>query len=147
MDAASVLGHVAWLFTHAPNYRYMFVSDLERVILPAIVAKQFKLYRKERIPVGFVSWAYLSEEAEQRFIEDPTRLRPEDWKSGDRLWCIDLVSPFGGFGSIAQDLKENVFPDKQGKALRRNPDGSIRVAQFWGVNVEPPKGAVEETLD
>lgn len=132
MDAASILGHVAWLMMQAPNYRYTFVSDLERVILPPIVHKNFKLYRKNRIPVGFVSWAYLTEEAEERLMQDASKLKPEDWATrGDRLWIIDQLTPFGGLGPITKDLRENVFKDeKEAKALRQDKDGTIRVVRF-----------------
>jgi cytolysin-activating lysine-acyltransferase len=37
------------------------------------------------------------------------RLAPNDWKSGDILWLVDIVAPFGGQEQMIKDLKEKVF--------------------------------------
>jgi hemolysin-activating ACP:hemolysin acyltransferase len=55
------------------------------------------------VPRAFVSWAYLSEEAETRFLRGD-RLTTQDWMSGDRLWLMDLVAPYGQ-GSAAKMVK------------------------------------------
>jgi cytolysin-activating lysine-acyltransferase len=38
-------------------------------------------------------WARLSAAAEQR-LEDGEPLRAQDWNSGDRVWLVELISPF-----------------------------------------------------
>jgi cytolysin-activating lysine-acyltransferase len=35
----------------------------------------------------------LSEEAEAKLSLSPVRLRPDEWKSGDRCWLVDLIAP------------------------------------------------------
>ena len=39
-----------------------------------------------------------------------TKLRPQDWKSGDHLWVVEVIAPFGGAEEMVKDLKEKVFP-------------------------------------
>jgi hemolysin-activating ACP:hemolysin acyltransferase len=60
-----------------------------------------------------------------------------DWKSGDRLWVVEVVAPFGpaggGQASLAEemvkDLKANVFPSREVKflALGRNGKREVRI--------------------
>jgi|GEM_PF-3288627 len=136
MDAAAILGHVAWLMAQTTSHRFMFATDLERLVLPPIMVQQFKLYRKERVPLGFVSWAFMSDESEEFYTNHPNRLRPADFTSGENLWIIDLVAPFGGTAQIVKDLRENVFPDRTAKALRLDPKTlQVRVAEYKGVEV------------
>ena len=40
-------------------------------------------------------------------------VRPQDWKSGDNLWVVETIAPFGGAEEMAKDLKAAVFPDRK----------------------------------
>ena len=57
------------------------------------------------------------------------KLAPADWKSGDRLWLIDLVVPFGGTEEVLKELREQVFKDKKAKTLRPSPEGTMVVGE------------------
>ncbi|MBT3333222.1 MAG: toxin-activating lysine-acyltransferase [Rhodospirillaceae bacterium] len=50
-------------------HRHLFVGDLEWLLMPPIACKQFRLWRRENMPVAFASWALLSDEVEARLIE------------------------------------------------------------------------------
>ncbi len=76
----------------------MFITDLEWMTLPAIALDQFRLWRQNNMPVAFATWAYLSDEAEERMQQGVRRLGPADWKSGDNLWLMDLVAPLRRIG-------------------------------------------------
>lgn len=60
--------------------------------------------------MAFVTWARLSPEAAERYRRAPHRLAPADWKSGDQIWIVDLVAPFGGAQEAIRELKEKLFP-------------------------------------
>jgi len=47
----------------------------------------------EQMPLGVALWGRLSAEAEAK-VETGERLDPNDWKSGDRLWLLELITPF-----------------------------------------------------
>lgn len=139
-----LLGEVAWLMTNSERHRYLFVNDLERLVLPALRLGQFKLYRHEGVPTGYVSWAFLSEEVEERFIDQPDTLRPSDWKSGDQIWFMEFLVPFGGIKDVTKDLKENVFPDRTVYSLRPNLDGpGFRRVTWHGIEVERQPSAAD----
>lgn len=64
-------------------------------VIPAIEFNQYSLLMgDDGMPRGWASWAWLDKSAQQRYILNPNSLRYEDWKSGDRLWFIDFISPF-----------------------------------------------------
>lgn len=47
----------------------------------------------EQAPLGVAIWPHLSAEAEAK-IDRGQKLELGDWKSGDRLWLLELISPF-----------------------------------------------------
>lgn len=130
-----ILGTVLWLMMHSQLHRNWFVHDLQRLVLPPVQLMQFRLYRTEERYFAFVSWAWLTEEAERGFISGNRLLQPEDWRAGDRLWFIDFIAPFGGTTQVARDLCENAFSEDRFRFLRRDERGEIRdVRQWHGVN-------------
>ncbi|MBF0268902.1 MAG: toxin-activating lysine-acyltransferase [Alphaproteobacteria bacterium] len=120
---AEVLGDVVWLMTQSPNHKHLFIADLEWLVLPPVMLRQFRLVRGKDKPQAFVTWAMLNEEAEQRLMAGHTRLRPSDWNAGDRAWIVDLVAPFGGQEAVLKEIKQRLFADKPLKLLQPGKDG------------------------
>lgn len=105
-----LLGPVAWLLMQQPTTRHLFLADLEWRVMPALVLDQAKLYLREQTPLAFVSWGRLSETAAKHYQQPPYHLAPSDWKSGEQIWIVDLVAPFGNAQEILKDVRENLFP-------------------------------------
>jgi len=85
--------------------------DVESRTLPALVLEQCKLYVQSDtggLPMAFVSWARLSDEAEAKYMATQ-RISPSDWKSGDNLWLIDIVTPYGNQESIFRELYNDLL--------------------------------------
>lgn len=106
------IGPVIMLYMQSSHRRFQFIGDLEWLLLPPLVSGQCKLYMKKEYPISFISWAFLDEAAEKRLFQNGGKLRPEDWKCGDRLWIIDIVAPFGGVENMLRDIRKNEFPDQ-----------------------------------
>jgi len=83
--------------------------------------------------MGMALWAMLSEEAEQKLNDmvmgnkGPVRLRPDEWRSGDRLWLIDLIAPFATpenkqaqimLADLLQNGLAHVLPKAKGRVLK-----------------------------
>ncbi len=118
-----VVGHVCWLYSQTKTHKYFNFADIEPRILPPLLLKQCKLYIQGNmgsLPMGFVSWARLSEEAEQKYIHTQ-KLRPADWNSGDRVWVIDMLAPFGNQETIFKELYHSLLKDEEIHLLF--PDG------------------------
>jgi cytolysin-activating lysine-acyltransferase len=120
-----ILGELTWLLSQSPAHKHFAIGDLEWLVMPAILLEQFRVFHGPKHPLGFALWAEFSEEAEKRFLEQidagrGARLMPQDWKSGDRLWLIELVAPFATPENKLQeamlaDLVENVFKGRKFK--------------------------------
>ena len=127
-------GPIIWLYMHSPAHKYAFITDLEWMVMPPLVLNQYKLYMKDDAPLAFASWASVDEEVEKRLLSGRIRLAPKDWKSGDRLWLIDLIAPFGGGKDVIKDLRENVFPSRTIKQLMPDADGkNVRPIEWEAV--------------
>ena len=63
-------------------------------------------------PIGVLLWALVSDEVEERLETGAPRLRPQDWRSGDKLWVIEVIAPFGGHEAMVAEFKEKMFPMK-----------------------------------
>lgn len=96
--AAHVLGEVAWLMAQSPLHQAMPLAVIGWMVMPALSIRQFFLFRDGDRPVGVAFWAFCSPDVEAKLqagaFEPSTRLLPEDWNSGDRLWLVDIVAPF-----------------------------------------------------
>ena len=92
---------------------------LPRVMTPVLLG-QFRLFYDQQKPIGVVFWGFVMPEAcfqhdaevEARLAQGVSRLKPQDWKSGDRLWVVEVISPFGGADEMVKDLKAKVFPSR-----------------------------------
>jgi cytolysin-activating lysine-acyltransferase len=114
---AEALGQIDWVFTQSATHKELPFKILEGTVMPALSAAQLRVFRfgktpafdgaapeefakigftkhgLEELPLGFALWAFLSEEAEGK-LEAGEKLTAEDWKSGDKAWLIELMSPF-----------------------------------------------------
>jgi cytolysin-activating lysine-acyltransferase len=123
----AVFGQVVWLLMNIPVYRHLFLTDLEWMVLPPIMLSQYRLFRDGNRVVAFAAWANLSEAAEARLQEPNARLAPADWRSGDRLWLVNLFAPFGHQEAALKELEQTALAGKTFRMHRHGPDGKRSV--------------------
>jgi cytolysin-activating lysine-acyltransferase len=115
-----ILGEICWLMSQSNYHRHFSLGDLEWMIMPAVLAEQFRIFRSEQgPPLGVALWANLSPEIEARFCAQVesgagARLKPDEWKSGDRLWVVEIIAPQASDSNnlmqlMVDDLTANVF--------------------------------------
>lgn len=119
---AHMLGEMVWVCSQSPIYKNLKISDIEWLLMPPILLEQYRVFHNDKTPVGFALWAFLSEDVEKRINDNmasgtPVILTPQEWKSGERLWLIELVCPAATQeNNLAQllmaDLVNSVFKDK-----------------------------------
>jgi len=78
------------LYRRFDRYKRYSDKDLLFHILPSYQLKQYKLHKQGDEVIAFTNWAFLSNDAQNRFIST-TFLKPNDWKSGDNVWHIDTI--------------------------------------------------------
>jgi cytolysin-activating lysine-acyltransferase len=93
---AQVLGEIAWLMTLSPRHKAIPLGDLEWLLMPAILLRQFRIFYQGEQPVGVALWALADDVVAKRINAGDTRLTAVEWKSGDNIRIVDIVAPFGG---------------------------------------------------
>lgn len=96
----------------SPRHRHLFIGDLDWAVLPPIALKQFRLFAKDGRPLAYGCWAFVSDEVDARLKIGQIKLKPNEWKSGENCWLIDMVAPLGGAGAFTKLLTENVLKDQ-----------------------------------
>jgi cytolysin-activating lysine-acyltransferase len=113
------------------EYPLWFDRSLKEIfyhIYPSIVLEQYKLHVDDDGLYGFRNWAFLSEEAEKKYLET-RELEFDDWNSGDRVWVIDTI--FKRKHNEAMTFYKTFFTHLLGVGkpvqwLRLAPNGLIR---------------------
>lgn len=135
-DMTRLLGQIVTLLGQSPGHRHVFVSDLEWLVLPALMARQARVWRRQTengsVPVIYASWALVDAEVEARLKQGQMRLKPNEWRCGDRAWLIDVVAPFGGTDAALSELADQVFPGKVLHVLSGSATGGFAVKEVRG---------------
>jgi cytolysin-activating lysine-acyltransferase len=101
---AQVLGEITWLMTQSPRHKAIPLSDLEWLLMPAILLRQFRIFYKDEQPVGVALWALVDDLVAKRIDGGDKRLTAVEWKSGAKLRIVELVAPFGGEAEMREQV-------------------------------------------
>lgn len=109
-----IYGDLAFLAMRSTHHRAMPVSVLRAALEPPILLGQYKIFRFDGVPRGALTWAWLSDEAEARYL-DGEGFRFEDWRSGETLWIIDFLAPYRGLaaGMVRWVMRDGSMPQRQ----------------------------------
>jgi cytolysin-activating lysine-acyltransferase len=106
-NRVTAIGHAIWLMSRSPLHKHLMVTDIEWLLMPPIMLNQFHIAKK-----GI------------------RRLMPTDWKTGDALWLIDFVAPFGQQEAMVEELRLKILPGKRMKMLQARPEGGTGVVEW-----------------
>ncbi|EBV1274876.1 toxin-activating lysine-acyltransferase [Salmonella enterica subsp. enterica serovar Java] len=134
---AEAFGAAVWLWMHSPMHRDAPLHTLPTLLLPIIKRQQYVLVSHQNQPVLFLSWAWMNQEAEARYLTQPAINMPEsDWNSGDRLWFCDWIAPFGHTREMRNLIVRELFPHLCMRALyHRGEQRGKRVVNFKGAQI------------
>jgi cytolysin-activating lysine-acyltransferase len=130
---ALLQGELFQLFVASDRHDTLSLREFAMSILPPIHFDQFRIYHANGRPVGFVSWAMFRPEDGKGYMAGDFDFSLDKWTAGDQLWFIDYIAPFGHAIKMAEDLRDNVFPNSVAYA----PDlddktGRKRVRKYRG---------------
>lgn len=132
LDFEQSLGMCLWLLSQSKYHSQWSIQDVDLEIVPALRHTQFRLYFDEQQnPIGLATWAWLSDSAKEKVLNNQGPLTFDEWRSGDHLMFNDYIAPWGHARAILNDLRNQVFPHKTAFSLGRHPDGSIRKQYQW----------------
>tara|TARA_Y100000114_G_C11751350_1_gene324469 strand:+ start:1717 stop:2109 length:393 start_codon:yes stop_codon:yes gene_type:complete len=82
------------------NLNNIRLKAIYNLIIPPLELGQYIFYEDKEVPLCWASWALLSDEVSKLYAEQKYNLKAEDWNSGNNLWLVNIICPYGG-GSIA----------------------------------------------
>jgi cytolysin-activating lysine-acyltransferase len=133
---ATAVGEIVTLMVRSPRHRDHKLSDLRWRVLPAVRTGQYALIQAQSkahglvAPVAAVLWARVSADVDKRLseqLEQPIRLGPKEWKSGDILWLVDAIGDDRGIAALVQRLRGTEWKDRPVKARVTDAEGQVRV--------------------
>lgn len=128
------LGAVVDLLMRHPLYHRYPIATLRAWVIPAIKARQIKIYYgQDGASVGYVTWAWLSRHAADRWVHDPTALlHDSEWTDGETLWILDFVARQGLERLLLDHVRARLFADQhEVKFAFRNADGTPSKVSTW----------------
>lgn len=139
-DRFADFGAMTYLASLVPFHREKTLARAQFYFEPALRLGQYRMFRTNGFPRAFITWAGLSPKAEMAFAVDHQPLAPEDWTSGNSVWLIDFVAPFGQFDQIIAMLTQN--PEiKQLRTSWHNKTGEkFRIIQWNRIEGETAIG-------
>ena len=133
----AIFGEIVSLLMRLPQYKNYVLSDLEWLVVPALLTGQFSLATAQSktkgltAPIGLVLWANVSEEVDKRLGAapgQPIKLQPQEWKSGDILWVIVAVGDQRVVQGMVKRLQEKEWANKPAKVFAHAKDGKPTIA-------------------
>ena len=125
------IGEICFLCFHSKTHSAWSMQMIAKMFEPAVFLKQFKVYRARNVPRGLVTFAKLGTDAEKEFASGKGLESPDDWNSGDNLWIVDLIAPWGHGREIIKDVLASI-PEDSFRTLR-NRNGQPIVTEWYRV--------------
>jgi cytolysin-activating lysine-acyltransferase len=102
----TALESVIYLMLNSEIHKQWTLTDIQRLIIPPIAIKQCQILYRDNAPAAYMSWAYLTKEASEGYINKTRFLQPEDWNAGVDRWIIDFIAPFGELMPLVRELRK-----------------------------------------
>jgi hemolysin-activating ACP:hemolysin acyltransferase len=129
------------------NFSKMRLADLEWLVLPPVMAGQFRLAQAPSpvgrvkgkdgsgqggvlVPVAVALWARVSDAIDKALSENldkPVRLRPNEWASGDNIWLMVVAGDPRAVPKFLEQLAKSEFRGQRAKMRVRGPDNTVVV--------------------
>jgi cytolysin-activating lysine-acyltransferase len=140
---AQAFSQIVAVLMRDPVYKNLKIADLEHLVLPPVLAGQYRLAVGTRqaeagkeqkggiyIPVAVALWARVSPRIDKGLTENldkPVWLRPQEWTSGDIVWLMAAAGNPRAVPQFLKQLAEKDFKGQQVKMRLRGPDGKAIV--------------------
>ena len=117
------------LMMQSPVHRKWSADGFIRYVFPPLMLKQHYFTKDRR---AWISWAFLSPEIADGFQKRTRHLSIDDWYSGDELWFIDMIAPYGNVRELMKDIRDTVFAGHPGgKWTRTFGTGKVQKIGFF----------------
>jgi len=120
------LGKLHYLAAYCPLHRKYPAEGLARLFIPAVNAGCVRFFEDANgATAAALIWARLSDEVSRRMVYESIPPGPADWTSGDTLWFLDLIAPFGHGLQVARHIARHP-PNERFFFARLGLGGTVR---------------------
>ena len=136
---SATFARIVSIMMRSPQYKHLALTDLEWLVVPPLLLGQFAILDGKidgaplPVPVAVALWANVSAEVDQRLSTDlaaPMRLRPDEWRSGETVWLIEVIGDPKAVPHLMAQLREKVMAGKQIKMRVIGVDGLATLANL-----------------
>jgi hemolysin-activating ACP:hemolysin acyltransferase len=133
---AAAFGEIVALLMRTPAHKDTKLADLEWLVAPAVATGQFTIAEAQMKangitqPMGVVLWAKVSPEVDKRLqqtIDQPLKLTPQEWASGDIIWLIEVAGEPRVLDAVMKRMRETVWSGKTVRVRGKDKDGKSAV--------------------
>jgi len=133
----AALGQIVTVLMRTTEHRGKPLSDLEWLAIPAVTTGQFAVLEAQSkangmtTPVGLLMWALVSPQVDQRLRanpDEPIRLSPGEWKSGDILWVVEALGEQKLLQAMLRNAVGREWKERPAHLRVRGPDGTYKIA-------------------
>jgi cytolysin-activating lysine-acyltransferase len=126
-----------------PNFRKMRLADLEWLVLPPVMAGQYRLAQAPArlgrgkdaeggvlVPVAVALWARVSPQIDKRLsdnLDKPVHLAPNEWSSGDNIWMMAVAGDRRALPKFMDQLAKTEFKGQRVKMRVRGAEDKVVV--------------------
>ncbi len=131
-DRYQTVGQIATILSASPYFKADIGKLVVEEILPAYRHGCVRIfYDMDHVPVGFITWAWLSEETEARLLRDMDPwLHLSEWNEGKSLWIrYFLVPPQQRVRAITLCMQQ-LFPEVSQARTLSTRKGSLTAVEF-----------------
>jgi len=130
LEASVLVGMASMVMASNRKYSLFRVASIGMWIERSAHHRQIKIFYNMRgVPVGYLAWAYLSEDVIRRMVVEPDFLMHDsEWCEGDKFWILDICFRDGEFARTQSAVKDFIF--------RQAAEDSV-VEVYWKRELRP----------
>ncbi|MFU2089067.1 toxin-activating lysine-acyltransferase [Avibacterium avium] len=112
---AEVLGAITWLWGKSDYYKTISIESMLDLVLKIIKSKQFALFSHKGKPIGYLVWAFMTEQDEADYLQSGGMIDAFiGHNNGSKLWILSIHCPADYFSKrkIVSLSRSYLFPNK-----------------------------------
>jgi hemolysin-activating ACP:hemolysin acyltransferase len=133
----AALGEIVAVLMDAPSFKTMSLADVQRLVMPAILAGQYRVGQTSPdrtgvpVPVAVVLWASVSEELDRRLSQSQDfALKSNEWKSGGIPWLVAAAGDQRVLAQMLDHIQTTVLEGKKLKMRAKDSTGKISIGSL-----------------
>jgi hemolysin-activating ACP:hemolysin acyltransferase len=101
------------------NYHHYGLNEIESFfVYPILLNQQINIYESNSLK-GVITYAMMDKSSERSWLTNTQIIKFNDWNSGDNIWIIDALTPWGHGRAITTKLEDHLSKlGHKGKTIR-----------------------------